>query len=190
LLSLALAFPIGGACTACMFCITKMLRRDAGYLWYDFKRKLKENVKQAAAPGILGTAFIYAQVYIWQDFMSEGAGFAWMIASLVPLAIFGMVMPYIFLQIAYIQLKTLQILKNSLILSFGNTGKSFVGALAGSVIWLVFALFLPHSLPFSPLLLLFGFSVSWLLCLMCIWPIVDKQFAISETLRGQQKGVP
>ena len=186
LLSLAAAYPIGGACVACLFCLSKMLRRDAGYLWYDFKRKFRENIKQAAAPGILCTAFIYAQAYVWQGFMLDGTTLAWIIIGLVSLIIFGMVAPYIFLQIAYIRLSTSQILKNSLLISFGNAGRSFIGALFGSVLWFLFILLLPDSLPFSPLFLLFGFSLSWLLCLVCVWPPVDNQFAIVYTLRKQQ----
>ena len=186
LLSLAAAFPIGGAHTACMFCLSKILRRESGYLWHDFKRKFLENVKQAAAPGILCTAFIYAQAYIWQGFISEGAGLAWIITGLLPLVIFGMVTPYLFLQIAYINLGISHILKNSLLISFGNIGRSFLGALAVGIVWIVFILLLPQSLPFSPLLLVFGFSVSWLLCLVFVWPPIDKQFAISATLRGKR----
>ena len=186
LLSLLAAFPVGGAYTSCLFCLSKMQRRDAGYLWYDFKRKFLENIKQSAAPGILCVAFIYAQIYIWQSFLLEGAGLVWIVTGLVPLLIFGMVAPYIFLQIAYIRLKTPQILKNSLLISFGNAGRSFLGALAGGLIWFVFVLLLPDSLPFSPLLLILGFSVSWFLTLALIWPPVDKLFAIEENLRKQR----
>jgi len=188
ILALAAAFPIGGACAASMFCISKMIRRDPGYIWYDFKRKLKENLKQAAVPGILCTAFLYLQVFMWQYFIFADPNIIWILAAAIPLLIFGMVAPYIFLQIAYIDIKTSQIVKNSLLISFGHAGRSVIGAIAGVVIWAVFIFFLPDSLPFSPLLLVLGFSASWFLTLLCIWPPVDKQFSISETLRKQQEG--
>jgi len=185
--SIVLAFPIGGACCACMFCLSKMIRRDPGYLWFDFKRKFLENFKQAAAPGILCTLFIYVQVFLWLDLMNKGADIALIVAGVVTFIIFMMVAPYIFLQIAYIKLTTSQILGNSLLISFGNAGRSFASALGGSVVWAVFLLLLPGSMPFSPLLLVFGFSISWLLSLMCIWPPVDRQFSIEESLRRQRE---
>ena len=185
--ALAAAYPIGGACAASMFCISKMIRRDPGYLWFDFKRKLKENIRQAAAPGILCAAFLFLQFYLWTYFISADPNIGWILAALIPLLIFGMVAPYIFLQIAYIDLKMQQILKNSLIISFGRAGRSILGALGGGAIWAAFVFLLPDALPFSPLLLVFGFSVSWLLTLLCIWPPVDKQFSISETLRKQRE---
>jgi Protein of unknown function, DUF624. len=186
-LSLFAALPIGGAYCACLFCLSKMIRRDPGYLWYDFKRKYKENYKQAAVPGILCTLFVYVQLFLWVGVINNGMNVVWVLAGLVPLIIFGMVVPYIFLQISYIELGTASILKNSLILSFGHIGRSFVSSLANGAIWVVFALFFPESLPYSPLLLVFGFSVSWFLSLMCIWSPVNKQHAIEETLRKQSE---
>ena len=184
-LSLAAAFPVGGAVAACFFCISKMIRRDPGYLWYDFKRKLSENIKQGIVPGILCVAFIYAQIYLWQLLIPQGANILWFAAGFIPLLIFGMVAPYVFLQMAYIKLRTLQILKNSLLISFGNAGRSITGAVLCGIIWLVFILLMPDSLPFSPILLVLGFSTSWLLNLLFIWPPVNRQFGIDEALRKQ-----
>ena len=185
-LSIAAAFPIGGSVCACMFCVTKMIRRDPGYVWYDFKRKFKENLKQAMAPGILCTLFVYLQIYLWQNLMQSGANIALILAGIITLLIFGMTAPYIFVQIAYIELKTSQIVKNSVLIAFANTGRSLAGALLGFVIWIVFALLLPDSLLAAPALIVIGFSISWLMGLVCIWPAIDKQFAIDETLRGRR----
>lgn len=188
ILALAAAFPVGGACSACLFGISKMLRGDPGYLWYDFKRKFRENMKQAAAPGILCTAFVYAEILLGRNVLLGGASAAWIIAGLIPFVVFGMVTPYLFLQIAYIELKISQILKNSLIIAFAHTGRSLVGALMGGAIWAVYVVFLPGSLVFTPLLLIIGFSVPWLLNLVWVWPPLDKQFAIAETLRNHHPG--
>jgi len=43
-------------------------------------------------------------------------------------------------------------------------------------------LFLPVSLIFVPIIVLFGLSISMLLCLMWIWPPFDAHFKIEETL--------
>ena len=187
-LSLIAAFPVGGAVSACMFCITGMLRDEPGHIWADFRRKFKENIRQAAAPGILCAAMVYAQVYIWGPYVFGGAdvNVVWLIPGTVFLVVFGMIAPYFFLQVAYLDLKTRQILLNSVILSFSNAPRSFMGAVMGGGLWVAVILYLPESLVIAPLLLLFGFSVSWLLCLMWVWPPVDKQFNIAETLNKRR----
>jgi uncharacterized membrane protein YesL len=187
ILALVTAFPVGGAVVACFFCITKILRDQPGYIWHDFKRKFKENVKQAALPGILCVAFFYSQMFIWGPILFGGASIdaVRMIIGLVVLLIFTMVTPYIFLQIAYIDLKTIQVIKNSLLISLLKLPRSFLGAVTGGLIWIAAVLFWPWSLYAAPLVLLIGFSLSWLMCLMWIWPPVNKQFKITETL-GQK----
>ena len=185
ILSLIAAFPIGGAHCAGVFCVSKMIRDDPGYLWYDFKRKFIENIKQAMAPGILSVLFLYAQIFLWRDLMLGGANLALLIAGALSLIMFGMVAPYIFLQIAYIELATSKIIKNSVFISFANVARSLLGALMGFAIWIVFALLLPDSLVAAPVLLVLGFSMSWLLNLLWIWPPVDRQFSIEETLRNR-----
>jgi len=93
-----------------------------------------------------------------------------------------MITPYVFLHIAYVDLKTLRIIKNSVLMSFGYLPRSFMGAFMGGLLWMAFALFLPMSLIFIPFIALFAVSVSMLLCLVWIWPPFDKYFKIEETL--------
>ena len=189
-LSIIAAYPIGGAVTAYFFSLTRMLRDVPGFIWHDFRRKFLENVKQSAAPGIMCTAFIYMQVYLWGPFLFGGAGIdpGWLITGIVFLLIFGMVTPYIFLQIAYVDLRMRQIIMNSVLIAFANAPHSIMGAISGSVIWVAFILFFPDSLVFAPLLALIGFSLSGLLCIVWVWPSVNKQFKIEETLRN--RGLP
>jgi len=185
LLSLVAAFPVGGALSACMFFITKRLRDDPGYVWDDFKRKFTGTYKLAMIPGILCVAFVYAQIYLWDSFLISSAalGIAELLLMGMSLLGFGMISPYFYLQIAYIDLSVPQILKNSVIITISKFGRSLMGSLMGGLIWIVFVLYLPPSLITVPLLVLFGFSLSWLLTLMWVWPPVDKLFAIEDTLR-------
>ncbi|MCL2166396.1 MAG: hypothetical protein FWH49_03810, partial [Clostridiales bacterium] len=189
ILSIAAAYPAGGAQSACLFCLTRMLSDDPAYTQSVLKRKFRENLKLAAAPGMLYTAFVYAQLYLWGPLLAGAPGGVMAEANLALAAsqllsrlasslVVGMVAPYLFLVIAYIDLPLSQILKSSLLLSFAKAPRSFMGAVTGGSVWLAFALFLPTSLAFAPLLLLFGFPLSWLLTLLWIWPPVDKQFAI------------
>jgi len=187
-LSLIAAIPVGGAIAAYMFCLSRMLCDEPGYIMCDYKRKFTENIRQAAAPGILCAAFVYVQIYLWGPFVFGGVRIdaVWIIPGIVLLAIFGMVAPYFFIQIAYLDLSTKQILINSVILAFTHAPRSLIGAVMGSAFWVAFVLLLPESLVVTPLLLLFGVSLSWLLCLMWVWPPVNKTFRIEETLRERK----
>jgi uncharacterized membrane protein YesL len=187
-LSLLAAFPVGGAVAACFFCITKMFRDQPSYVWYDFKRKFLENMKQAAAPGMLCVAFIYTQILMWRTIFFSGVSIdaVWIAIGVIVLLIFEMVVPYMFLQIAYIKLRTRQVMKNSVLIAFINTPRSFLGAITGGVIWIAYALLLPTSLYATPLILIIGFTFSWWLCLFWIWPPVNKLFKIEEVLKERQ----
>ena len=189
LLALLTALPIGGALSACFFCVTKMLRDEPGYIGHDFRRKFKENFKQAAAPGMLCAVFVYVQVFLWGPliYADGGIGLVWLILGIVVLLLFGMVVPYVFLQIAYIDLKTSQILKNSVLISFINAPRSLMGALTAGVMWVIYVFFLPDSLLVTPIIVLVGIPISWLLNMMWVWPPVDKQFKIDETLREKRE---
>ena len=185
LLSLVLAFPVGGAVVAYVYYITKMMRDEPSYVWYEFKRKFKENFRQAAPIGMLCTAFIYAQILIWSTFFSaltagEPVGdFIWYFLTILAIVVFLMIAPYIFLHFAYIDLKTSQVIKNSVLMAFGFILRSFMCALVGGVIWMVFALFWPVLFP---VIILFGMSLSMLLGLMWVWPPFNKHFKVEETL--------
>jgi len=167
-ISLLLAFPVGGALVAYVYYITKMMRDDPSYVWYEFKRKFLENYRQAAPVGMLCAAFIYAQVMLWGNmiFGDAGGDILWFIISLLSLLIFGMITPYIFMHFAYIDLGTLRAIKNSVLMSFGYLPRSFMGAVLGGILWIIFVLYLPLSLIALPIMALFGISLSMLLCLM------------------------
>ena len=184
ILALMLAYPVGGAITAYIYYITKMMRDDPSFIWYEFKRKFKENFRQAAPIGMLCAAFVYAQILLWAGLAigEPGGNPVWFFVALLSLIIFGMITPYVFLHLAYIDLKTFGTIKNSVLLSFGYMPRSLMGAVLGGVMWILFALFFPVSLVFVPLIILAGISISTLLCLMWVWPPFDNQFKIEETL--------
>jgi len=184
ILALALAFPVGGALTALVYYITKMMRDDPSYVWYEFRRKFKENYKQAAPVGIAYTAFIYTQIMLWSLLvMGEvGGDILLLLVSLISLLIFGMITPYIFMHLAYVELNTAGILKNSMLMSFGYFPRSFMGAILSGSIWIVFALFFPASLIAIPLVGLVGVSLSILLCMSWVWRPFNLHFKIEETL--------
>jgi len=189
LLALLLSIPVGGALVAYVYYITKMMRDDPSYVWYEFKRKFIENWKQAAPIGVLCTTFIYAQVLLWyfMVYVESTGDLLLFILALLSLLIFSMITPYIFLHLAYIKLRTFGILKNSFLISFGYLPRSFMGAVMGGIVWILLVLNLPLSFVLLPLVALFFVSLSMLLCLMWIWKPFDTQFKIEETLLEREK---
>jgi len=210
-ISLILAYPIGGAITACVYYITKMMRDDPSFVWYEFKRKFRENYRQAAPIGMLCTAFVYAQIMLWGSLLmlpeamqadgsvteviinegvmpvGPGGDLFWLIIGLFSLLLFGMLTPYIFMHFSYISLGTPGTLKNSVLMTFGHLPRSFMGALMGGIMWIAFALYFPLSMTAVPLILVFGITTSMLLCLMWVWKPFDKTFNIEETLIERMK---
>ncbi|MCL2221384.1 MAG: DUF624 domain-containing protein [Oscillospiraceae bacterium] len=188
ILAVVLAFPIGGGLTACVYYITKLMRDDPSFVWYEYRRKFKENFRQAAPAGIICTVFVYAHIWIWVGSLEamlagEPIGdIMGIIFALFSLLIFSLITPYIFLHFAYIDLKSLQTVKNSVLMAFGYFPRSFMGALLGGLIWMAFALFMPLSFVAFPLIPLIAFSLSMLLNMMWVWPPFDKHFSIEETL--------
>jgi len=187
-LSIAAAFPIGGVVTAYLFYITMMLRDEPSRVWYEFKRKFKENFKQAAPTGMICTLIIYAQAMLWGFLLQGGSEheILWVFVTLLTMFLFFMITPYLFLQFAYINLGTFQIIKNSIIGSFSQFLRSLMGALFGSLMWVLIALYFPISMRLLPFVFLIGISLSILFCLMWVWPGFDKLFQIEETLNQKK----
>ena len=189
LVSLILSFPAGGAAVACAFCVTKLLRDDPGFVWHDFRRKFRGSFRQAMAPGMVCAAIIQIQVLLWASvLLGEAAiGPGWIAAMFLTLLIFAMVSPYVFALFAYVDLNALQTVRNGILLSLANAPRSIAGAVSGGAIWVAFVLFLPFSLFFLPFVAFFGFSLSWLLCFMWVWPPIEKQFRIEETINARRQ---
>jgi hypothetical protein len=194
-MSVIATYPIGGALAASMFCITRMLRDDPGFLWEDFKRKFRETLRQAGLTGVLCATFLYTQFFMFWLPLILGTLIdpnepivspTWTLIGIILMILFNMFAPYMFLQFAYIKLNTFTIIKNSVLLALSNFGRSFMGAITGMLPWVVFILFIEVAYALIPLIPLIFFVFSWLLSLMWIWPVFDKHFSIEETIRKEQ----
>ncbi|MDR2590770.1 MAG: DUF624 domain-containing protein [Oscillospiraceae bacterium] len=188
LLSLVLAYPIGGALTAYVYYITKMMRDDPSYVWYEFKRKFKENHKQAAVSGLVCMVFIYTQIFVWATFYiatTEGGtiDLFLLLSSVIALFFFTMIAPYVFMQFSYLELSSLKVFRNSVMLTFAYLPRSFMGAVQGLIIWIIFALQMPYSIMMLPFVFLVFISLSMLLGLSWVWKPFNEQFEIEETLK-------
>jgi len=190
MLSLIAAYPVGSAYAASVFCITRMLRDDPGFVWEDLKRKFKENRRQAAVAGFIVAMFLYTQLFMfWLPLLADWAVVSspWIIFGLILFLLFIMISPYVFMHYAYITLPTFKIIKNSTLLALSNIGRSFAGAVCGLIPWVLLIGFLPNTFLFFPLIPLFIIVLSLLLTLMWVWPVFNKHFAIEETLIKEQQ---
>lgn len=193
MLSLILAYPIGGVLVACFYNITRHMRDDPSFLWHDFKRKFKENHKQAAMMGIICAAFTYMQVLLWflvyYQLVDETytGGLVWLILAAMSLLLFLMITPYIFMHYAYIDLRTSQIVKNSLLMTFAYLPRSFMGGVFGGIIWVLFALFMPSSLMVLPFVPLIFIALAMLMALSWVWPPFEKFHGIEEALKKRRE---
>lgn len=187
-LAVLTACPLGGAVSAGLFVVANALRDESGVPWNDFWRKFAETFWRALIPGMVSAVFLYAQVHLWSLILFDGniVGRLNVFLGVVSLLVFSMLAPYVFLQIAYVDLSVPQIFRNAVLIAFGNLPRSLMGALTGCAIWVVFVLLLPASLAALPLIALLGISLSWFLSLMWIWPVLDNQFAIDRTLRERR----
>lgn len=183
-LSAVAAFPVGAAKTSVSFCITKMLRDDPGFLWHDFKKAFKENLKQTAFVGIVHHCVTAAQLALMVQQLYGTPNSLTLALLLVSALVFHMVIPYYYVQAAYIRLGNGPMLKNSLLLASGNLPRSLGYALLQIVVCVVAVMFIQVSII---LIVFFVYVLTALIGLMLIWPPVDRTFNISETLRERAK---
>lgn len=189
ILSIILTFPIGGAVTASFYCISMLLLNESRHVIYEFWRKFKENILQAAPFGMLYVSFLYLQIYVWTSMFQQiiDPTFATMILMAIALLFVSMVAPYVFLQIGHLELKSRHIYKNSVLIAIRYFSKSIGGLLVSNLHWLLTAMFYPLSLWWVALQILMGFTFSFLINLMFIWKHVDDLFSIGKTIKERRE---
>lgn len=187
--ALLLSVPVGPARAAESFLLGKMLRDDPGFIWHDFKQKFKENFKQMVVPGILFSVVTGSQILMALYFFLSGGQlhFVWLALFVLSVLLFSMALPYFFMQAAYVDLSSLLMAKNSLILAIGNLPRSFAAAIINLlfvVAQVVLIIFFPPAIVLPAIL---GRVVPALISAMWVWKPIDKTFKIEETLKNRHK---
>lgn len=185
--ALVASVPVGGAVGAAMFCLAQLIQRESVAIWFDFRRKFAENWRSLAVPGVVLAAFVFAQAHFWAMVFSGADVGIWGVVLL--LLSFGVVLaiaPYVFLQAVYLDAGLGRVIANALILSSAHVLRTCAGMLCASFGWIAFAAFLPVSLVLVPVVAVAGFSLTLLANLVYIWPVVDRQFGISDELRARR----
>jgi len=185
--SLIAAIPCGGAATAGYFIISKMLRDDPGFVWYDFKRKFKENFRSTLFFGVICAFITYAQLLalLYLAFICESLeiGAAISACLAVSFILIRTITPYVFLQAGYLTLKTGALIRNSCVFIVRKPLRSVAPAVIITALWVLYYFIMPVSLA---VLLCFGIALNWFISLMFIWNQVDEEFKIEQTLRDRE----
>lgn len=145
LISCLPVITIGASCTAFYYTMHKVLRRDRGYLWSEYKRSWKENFKQATVCWLifLGIAAvlctdIYVMYQMFRAGSSFGSAYVLFVILFVVLILWAV---YTFAAIARFENTTRELLKVSAWIMIAHLPKTLavLGILAVSafVIWAV-----------------------------------------------------
>lgn len=145
LISCLPVITIGASCTAFYYTMHKVLRRDRGYLWSEYKRSWKENFKQATVCWLifLGIAAVLCtDIYVMYQMFRAGSSFgSAYVFFVILLAVLILWAVYTFAAIARFENTTRELLKISAWIMIAHLPKTLavLGILAVSafVIWAV-----------------------------------------------------
>lgn len=145
LISCLPVITIGASCTAFYYTMHKVLRRDRGYLWSEYKRSWKENFKQATVCWLifLGIAAVLCtDIYVMYQMFRAGSSFgSAYVLFVILLAVLILWAVYTFAAIARFENTTRELLKVSAWIMIAHLPKTLavLGILAVSafVIWAV-----------------------------------------------------
>ena len=147
------------------------------FVFHEFKKAFKANVKQAFGIGLFDIALIALIVYNINFYIAafesgQGAEYKLMIAlSLAMAFIIYMMHFYIYPQIVALDLKMTAILKNSFLLMIAGIKRSFAAFFATAALVILVALGLPYSLIILPLA-----PMAWMsfIATFCAYPVIQK----------------
>lgn len=191
LLLSALAFliaslPVGPALCALQSIVSRMVRDDPFFFWHEYKKAWKSCWKQAMPLGavlcLLGGAECLA---LGMYFTMGTQNFFVLFALLLGLLLQAAVWLLATLQMVYMDLGTLSLLKNSLLIFFGRVKRTLPAVL--TVVVVMGALFLFLNPALLPLLVLLGVP-TWLLVSadMWLWPALDELFNLDQRLADKR----
>lgn len=189
-LILVAAIPFGPALCGVHSVLTSMLRDEPIYMWTAFKKAFKSNFKQAAPLGIVLAGLVALEAfavvfYAHSLIISEGTPNVFLLALFFfNLLLIVLMSLYVFLQLIYMNLKVLPIIKNSILLSFAMAKRSLPAAIIVIVCIGACVLTFPVSMLF---VILFAPVIMLLIADMWLWPTLEKTFHISELLEQRRE---
>ena len=177
---------VGGAIAGPELCgladtVLRGLRDEPGFWWHTYRRTWTRNAKAALLPGAIGGGLLSTQIFLLFHAGALGLSTAMGAALIAGILLVLAVSLYLWPQLALMELSLPQLLKNSVLLFLGQLPRS-LAALAIVAVYLGllarFHLFIIPLLPFTNLWL------PVLPALFLIYPGINENFQIEETLRG------
>lgn len=181
---------LGGAIAGPELCgladtVLRGLRDEPGFWWHIYKKAWRRSAKAALLPGAVGGTLLGMQLYLLAHAIPlgldllTGAGLAAGILLVLGLSL------YLWPQLALMDLSFPQMVKNAGLLFLGQLPRSLAAlAILAAYLWAA-AQFLLLSVPLLP------FTNLWLPvlpALFLIYPGINKNFHIEETLGGNEHG--
>lgn len=179
---------LGPALCACHTVILKIVRDEPGFFWHDFKKGWRSCWKQsylisAGFSMVIAMDFVSLCLFFGgsiREGQADGVTGTLLLGCIVlSLVIFFGVWFTVCLQIVFMNIPTVGMLKNGLLLLFGRLPRMLPATLL-NIVFLI-ACFL--WMPLAPIVLLIGVPALIMLWTdMLAWPVMDEVFKLEEQL--------
>ena len=174
---------IGPATAALNYVLRNYSQGRPVSMFSDFFAKCKEHFKQGLIVFVINVVFavvMFFAIYAWS---SDALPVPELIKTLALIIGFFATYVcicanfYIFPMMVSFNLKTKQLIRNSIILGMYKLGRNLIMIIFTLLIVLPLVLFFPASLPF---IILLPFSTIWLFNNCCVYPVFLKHIAVPE----------
>lgn len=171
---------VGPALCGMFSIVVTCVRDEPCYMMHVFKKAWKDNRKQAIPAGVLQMLLLGSEIFMAIYYLTSGENNYMMMALVFfCLLVVTTCSMLVFLQMLFLNLSMLGILKNSLLMMFGFAKRT----LPAGVITLFFYSAAVLLIPWPILTLLFFLGIPAFVCViqvMWLWPTMEKAFQISE----------
>lgn len=165
--------------------LLRAMRDESGFWWQNCKKALASSGAASLVPGALFGAAAAAQISALFSMLGSGTALSYALLFLSLLAS-ASIQLWFWPQLALMKLPLGALLKNSLRLALAFIMRRTLPAAALTLLyWGLMLAFLPLSLFVMPLL---GTWYITLAGLLFVYPVIDGQFHIEETLRSRTEG--
>lgn len=166
--------------------ILRSLRDEPGYWWHTYRRVWRRNAKASLLPGALFGALFAAQLLgLTAQLDGDLADIKMLAVSLLGLVVSAGLFTFTLPQVVLLELPTLTILKNALLLFAVSMPQSLAAVLIQLGYWAILLWFWPYTLVF---VLLLGLWAPLLCSQLVIYSSLDRLLKIEDGLKQQESG--
>ena len=169
-----LALTFGPVMTGITYNMRNIVRGEPLFLWQDFWRAIKTNLRQSILLGILDLGILallgYGVIFYYMNLLNASIFSTFFLFTLVLILFYLMMRKYLYTMLVTFDLSIFKLFKNALIFSILALGKNVVAIIGCLIVivlnWMIFTIFMPLGiiLPFMitvGLLLYIEVYVAW-----------------------------